>query len=94
MGGKFSDAMKAAKAVREVDSDSVDTENLQQSVNTEKLQIAVNTDLQTVDESSVSITIKVPRYLREYWQIETRKARTTMTAEIVEFLTSKFGTPD
>jgi hypothetical protein len=85
MGGKFSDAMKAAKAVREVDSDSVETEELQQSV---------NTDIQIVDDSSVSITIKVPRYLREYWQIETRKARTTMTAEVVEFLTNKFGTPD
>jgi hypothetical protein len=85
MGGKFSDAMKAAKAVREVDSDSVETEELQQSV---------NTDIQTVDDSSVSITIKVPRYLREYWQIETRKARTTMTAEVVKFLTNKFGTPD
>jgi hypothetical protein len=77
--------MKAAKAVREVDSDSVETEELQQSV---------NTDIQIVDDSSVSITIKVPRYLREYWQIETRKARTTMTAEVVEFLTNKFGTPD
>jgi hypothetical protein len=83
MGGKFGDAMKAAKAVRE--NDDAVKDSLQQSV---------ITDLPSVDDSPVSITVKVPRYLREHWQIESRKARTTVTAEIVEFLTKRFGTPD
>lgn len=83
MGGKFSEAMKMARTVK--NEETVDTD----------LQQSVNTDGQSLDDVNdlVSLTIKVPRSLRQHWQIETKKANTTVTTEIIKFLTAKFGKP-
>jgi hypothetical protein len=84
MGGKFSDAMKMARTVK--DAENVDTD----------LQFAVNADLQPLEDANdplVSLTIKVPRSLRQHWQIETKKANTTVTSEVIKCLSDKFGKP-
>lgn len=86
MAGKFTDAMKAAKAVRETDVEE------QVEVSTE-LQQSVNTELKEVDDPLVSVTIKVAKSVRQHWQIESRRANTTVTADIIAFLTEKYGKP-
>jgi hypothetical protein len=94
MGGKFSDAMKAARSVKIDSVEAIDTD-LQQAVITD-LQYTVNTDLQesiNTDDPLVSLTIKVPKSVRQHWQIETRKANTTVTTEVIEFLSKRFGKP-
>ena len=78
MAGKFTDAMKAAKAVRETDAEE---------------QLEVNTVLQETNDPLVSVTIKVAKSVRQHWQIESRRANTTVTADIIAFLTEKYGKP-
>jgi hypothetical protein len=94
MGGKFSDAMKIARSVKNDTVELLD-EDLQPAVSTE-IQQTVNTDVQQsgkVDDPLVSLTIKVPKSVRQHWQIETRKANTTVTTEVIEYLSKRFGTP-
>lgn len=94
MGGKFSDAMKAARSVKNDPVETIDTD-LQQAVNTD-LQQSVDTNLLksiATDDPLVSLTIKVPKSVRQHWQIETRKANTTVTTEVIEFLSKRFGKP-
>ncbi len=94
MGGKFSEAMKVARLSRN-DSDETIDQDLQQSVLTD-LQQSVSTELQQavkIDDPLVSLTIKVPKSVRQHWQVETRKANTTVTTEVIKFLSDKFGKP-
>ena len=58
----------------------------QQAVSKE-IQNAVNT------EDQVSLTIKVPRALRQHWQIEAKKRGTSVTALIVDYFTEELGLP-
>jgi hypothetical protein len=48
---------------------------------------------ENIKDPLVSLTIKVPRSLRQHWQIETKKANTTVTSEIIKCLSDKFGKP-
>ena len=94
MGGKFSDAMKVARSIKN-DTIELSDDELQQAVNTE-IQQAVNTEIQQLgkaDDPLVSLTIKVPKSVRQHWQIETRKANTTVTTEVIEYLSKRFGKP-
>jgi hypothetical protein len=86
MGGKFSEAMKIARSSR-VDSEETVNTDLQQSVNTDLQHLG------SLDDPLVSLTIKVPKSLRQHWQIETKKANTTVTQEIITFLSNRFGKP-
>ena len=84
MGGKFSEAMKMARTLKD-----------EQAVNTD-VQQSVNDDGQPLEDTNdplVSLTIKVPKSMRQHWQIETKKANTTVTSEIIKYLTAKFGKP-
>ncbi len=55
----------------------------EEPVDTE-LRKAVNTDI-------VSLTIKVPRNLRQHWVVEARSRGTTLSAVIVELLKKELG---
>ena len=65
--------------INEIKDEPVDTE-LHKDVDTE-LRKAVNTDI-------VSLTIKVPRNLRQHWA---RSRGTTLSAVIVELLKKELG---
>lgn len=78
MVGKFRAAMNTAKAVK-----------VQQEVNTD-IQNAVSTE----DDPLVSLTIKVPLSKRNYWQVEAKRSRMTVTEVIVDALETRFGKPD
>jgi hypothetical protein len=41
----------------------------------------------------VSVTIKVPRSLRQHWQIESKRRGITVTQLVVDFLSNTLGTP-
>ena len=68
--------------ISEIKEEPVNTE-LHQDVDTD-LHKAVNTDI-------VSLTIKVPRNLRQHWVIEARSRGTTLSAVIVDYLKSELG---
>ena len=68
--------------INEIKEEPVDTE-LHKDVDTE-LRKAVNTDI-------VSLTIKVPRNLRQHWVIEARSRGTTLSAVIVDYLKKELG---
>ncbi|MEL6776517.1 MAG: hypothetical protein AAFO06_04610 [Cyanobacteria bacterium J06597_16] len=46
-----------------------------------------------VEEKIVSLTIKVPLSHRNHWQAESKRSGSTITADITEFLKSKYGLP-
>ena len=54
----------------------------------EEVQNSVST------EDQVSLTIKVPRSLRQHWQVEAKKRGTSVTALIVDYFTEELGLPD
>ena len=68
--------------INEIKEEPVNTE-LHKDVDTD-LRKAVNTDI-------VSLTIKVPRNLRQHWVIEARSRGTTLSAVIVELLKKELG---
>ena len=45
-------------------------------------------------ERDVNLCVKVPESLRRHWASESKRQGTSMTAAIVEALTSRFGTPE
>ncbi len=68
--------------INEIKEESVDTD-LHKSVDTD-LRKSVNTDI-------VSLTIKVPRNLRQLWVVEARSRGTTLSAVIVDYLKKELG---
>lgn len=47
----------------------------------------------TSHQLEVNLCVKVPVGLRRHWAAEAKRQGTTMTAVIIEALTSKFGEP-
>ena len=45
------------------------------------------------EDPQVSLTIKVPKSLRQYWVAKAKLNGSTLTADITEFLTQKYGKP-
>ena len=65
----------------------------EEAVNTD-LQKDVDTDLHksvNKDTDIVSLTIKVPRNLRQLWVVEARSRGTTLSAVIVDYLKKELG---
>ena len=73
---------KYKNIINEIQEESVNTD-LHKSVDME-LHKDVNTDI-------VSLTIKVPRILRQHWVVEARSRGTTLTAVIVDYLKKELG---
>ena len=68
--------------INEIKEEPVNTD-LHKDVDTE-LRKDVNTDI-------VSLTIKVPRNLRQHWVIAARSRGTTLSAVIVDYLKRELG---
>ncbi len=63
----------------------------EEAVNTE-LHKDVDTELcKGVSKDIVSLTIKVPRNLRQLWVVEARSRGTTLSAVIVDYLKKELG---
>ena len=63
----------------------------EEAVNTE-LHKDVDTELcKDVSKDIVSLTIKVPRNLRQLWVVEARSRGTTLSAVIVDYLKKELG---
>ncbi len=63
----------------------------EEAVNTE-LHKDVDTELcKDVNKDIVSLTIKVPRKLRQLWVVEARSRGTTLSAVIVDYLKKELG---
>ena len=63
----------------------------EEAVNTE-LHKDVDTKLcKDVNKDIVSLTIKVPRNLRQLWVVEARSRGTTLSAVIVDYLKKELG---
>ena len=105
--GKFKQAMNTAKQSKDVNTDlqNAGVTDLHESgstesgnaVNTENSK-AVKTELQdngdpVLQEKLVSLTIKVPESLRQHWQIEAKRRRTSVTKLITEYLSQELGKP-
>ncbi len=61
-------------------------------INEIKEEEAVNTELhKAVNKDIVSLTIKVPRNLRQLWVVEARSRGTTLSAVIVDYLKKELG---
>ncbi|MGK7934984.1 MAG: hypothetical protein AB4206_04155 [Xenococcaceae cyanobacterium] len=61
-------------------------------INEIKEEEAVNTELhKDVNKDIVSLTIKVPRNLRQLWVVEARSRGTTLSAVIVDYLKKELG---
>ena len=63
-------------------------------INEIKEEEAVNTELHkgvNRDIDIVSLTIKVPRNLRQLWVVEARSRGTTLSAVIVDYLKKELG---
>jgi predicted HicB family RNase H-like nuclease len=81
--GKFRSALETVKAVKQ---------ELQNSVTTNESN-AVITEIQMEDDKLVSLTIKVSENLRQHWQIEAKRRRTSVTQIIIQHLKSELGEP-
>lgn len=46
-----------------------------------------------LDDPVVSLTIKVPRSLRQHWSGQAKLNGSSITADIIEALTEKYGKP-
>lgn len=46
-----------------------------------------------VIDEFVSVTIKVPKSLRQHWQVEAKKRDVTVSKLVVDFLSQTLGTP-
>ena len=66
-----------------------------ESQNTSNLesQNASHGETQETSEPAVNLTIKVSKRLRRHWASEAKRQDITLTAAIVEALTTRFGTP-
>ena len=73
---------KYKNIINEIKEEPVNTD-LHKDVDTE-LRKDVNTD-------TVSLTIKVPRNLRQLWVVEARSRGTTLSAVIVDYLKKELG---
>ena len=73
---------KYKNIINEIKEEPVNTD-LHKDVDTE-IHKTVNTDI-------VSLTIKVPRNLRQHWVVEARSRGTTLSAVIVELLKKELG---
>jgi len=51
-------------------------------------------DKQGVAEPEVNLSIKVPVSRRRHWVAEAKRQGTTLTAVIIEALTTRFGEPE
>lgn len=89
---KFKDAIKAAKGgeTRKLSSNKATNKEIKKSTSKE-VKKYINTE--KVNEKMVGINIKVPESHRQHWAVESKKARSTITADIVEALNKKYGTP-
>jgi hypothetical protein len=47
----------------------------------------------TVADRDVNLSIKVPKSRRQHWAAEAKRQGTTLTAAIIEALSTKFGEP-
>jgi len=48
---------------------------------------------ETIEETGVNLSIKVPKSLRRHWVAEAKRQDTTITAVITEALKARFGEP-
>ncbi len=89
---KFKDAIKAAKGgdVKKTSNKKSTSKEVKKSSNVE---IKKSINVESEKEKMVGINIKVPESHRKHWRIEATKAGSTITSDIIEALTEKYGTP-
>ena len=77
---KQTDLLKAAKAAQTVKAEAAKTESGQAD--------------NAPEDKPVNMCVKVPRSHRTWWMTQARMRDSTLTAEIVGFLTEKYGLPE
>lgn len=83
MTGKFGDIIREAR--KPENQNTVKPENLKDS-KPEEADFAE-------DDPYVNLSIKVRLSWRSHWVAEAKRSRTSLTADIVEALTRKYGNP-
>lgn len=89
---KFSEAIKAAKGEESPKQESKKAIS-KEVKKTTNVEIKKDRNLANQNEQMVGINIKVPKSHRQHWAIESKKADSNITADIVEALTKKYGMP-
>lgn len=89
---KFTNVIKAAKGGEELKTESNKARN-KEIKKTTNVEIKQNRSQLNQNAQMVGINIKVPKSYRQHWAIESKKADSTITADIIDALTKKYGTP-
>jgi hypothetical protein len=106
--GKFSGVIAAAKAPESqiaIEAESQKTVKPENEIETKaEIQDAREQELQitgkpenqnsVLPDREVNLSIKVSEKRRMHWLIEAKKQRSSLTREITEFLSQKFGEPE